>query len=276
MTTKTVLITGAAGQVGLALRHELRAHYRLRLADLRPADDLAAGETYVACDVTRAEDITRAMQGVSAVVHLAGYPVEGSWEQVIGPNLIGNINTFEAARAAGVKRMIYASTNHAVGFYPRSRKIDHRVMLRPDGRYGATKAFGELLAAQYWDKHGISSLCIRIGNLNLENQPPDRRRLAIWVSWRDLAQLVRIGIEHPDITFNVVYGISRNQRTWYDNSEAFRLGYAPQDDSESWAPAILAREAPPDPSDIGQRMMGGDICRMDFEGEIGRSEKVPT
>lgn len=271
---KQVLVTGAAGQVGTALRHELAGHYRLRLADLRPIADLRANEQFIACDVTDAEQIGAAMQGVDAVVHLAGFPVEGSWEQVIGPNLIGNINTFEAARRAGVRRMVYASTNHVVGFYPRSRTIDHRATPRPDGRYGATKAFGELLAAQYWDKHGIASLCIRIGNLNPENRPPDRRRLAIWISWRDLGQLVRIGLEHPEIGFNIVYGISRNTRAWYDNAAALRLGYAPQDDAEAWAAEILAREPPPDPGDIGQRMMGGDFCRIDYEGELGRSERV--
>jgi uronate dehydrogenase len=275
MNDKTILITGAAGQVGTALRHELRNHYRrLRLADLQPVADLQANEEAVICDVTQADQINRAMQGVDAVVHLAGYPVEGSWEQVVGPNLMGNINTWEAARSAGVKRMVYASTNHAVGFYPRSRTIDDRVMLRPDGRYGATKAFGELLAAMFWDKHGIASLCIRIGNINLDNRPLDRRRLSIWVSWRDLAQLVRIGIEHPEIAFNVVYGISGNKRAWYDNREAFRLGYKPHDDAETFAAEILAREPQADPTNVSQRMMGGDFCGMDYEGDPGRPEQV--
>ena len=276
MTDRTILITGAAGQVGTALRHELRNDFRLRLADLQPVRDLTNREEAVRCDVTVASEIAAAMQGVDGVIHLAGWPVEGSWEQVIGPNLIGNINTFEAARLAGVKRMVYASTNHAVGFYPRSSTIDHRVMLRPDSRYGATKAFGELLAAQYWDKHGISSLCIRIGNCNLDNRPLDKRRLSIWVSWRDLAQLARIGLEHPEISFNVVYGISGNKRAWYDNSEAFRLGYNPQDDSERYAAEILAREPAADPDDVGERMMGGSFCALDYEGDPKRPERVRT
>src|SRR5260370_37821663 len=167
-------------------------------------------------------------------------------------------NLFEAARRARVKRIIMATSNHAVGFYPRDRKIDHRVVPRPDSRYGVSKAFAEALASLYADKHGIGFLCIRIGNFG--SKPIDKRRLSIWISPRDLTQLVRIGLEHPAIRYEIVYGVSINQRSWYDNSNAERLGYRPQDDCEPYAEAVLAAEAgqPSDP--IAEQYQGGTVC----------------
>jgi uronate dehydrogenase len=132
-----------------------------------------------------------------------------------------------------------------VGFYRRDQVIDHRVYIKPDGRYGVSKVFGEALGSLYADKYGMQVFCMRIGNVN--PAPIDRRRLSIWISPRDMAQLVTIGIEHPDIRFEIVYGVSNNQRSWYDNSNALRLGYRPQDDSEAYATEVLAREKPGDP-----------------------------
>ncbi len=158
-----------------------------------------------------------------------------------------------------------ATSNHAVGFYPRAQTIDHRVVPRPDSRYGVSKAFSEALASLYADKHGIGFLCTRIGNFG--TKPIDSRRLAIWISPRDYTQLVRIGLEHPDIRFEIVYGVSGNKRSWYDNSNAYRLGYKPQDDSEPYAAEILAREAnqPKDP--VAERYQGGTFCAAEYDAE---------
>src|SRR5262249_41562747 len=186
---------------------------------------------------------------------------ESSWEAILQSNIGGTFNVFEAARRAGVKRIIVATSNHAVGFYPRDQTIDHRVVPRPDSRYGVSKAFAEALASLYADKHGISFLCTRIGNFGL--QPIDKRRLSIWISPRDYTQLVRIGLEHPDIRFEIVYGVSNNRRSWYDNSNAERLGYRPQDDSEPFAQAVLAAELPgADP--IAERYQGGTFCAAEY------------
>jgi hypothetical protein len=127
-----------------------------------------------------------------------------------------------------------ATSNHAVGFYPRSQTINHRVVPRPDSRYGVSKAFSEALASLYADKHGIGFLCTRIGNFG--TKPIDSRRLSIWISPRDYTQLVRIGLEHPDIRFEIVYGVSNNKRSWYDNSNAYRLGYKPQETASPMRP----------------------------------------
>ncbi len=241
---KTVLITGATGDVGTHLRRQLAGKYRLRLSDKRPLK-AAAGETFIKADVSKMADALRITRGVDAIVHLGGYSVEGPWEGILKANIIGCYNVFEAARRNGVKRILFPTSNHAVGFYRRDETIDHRVYPRPDSRYGVSKVFGEALGSLYADKYGMEVFMMRIGNVN--DRPLDKRRLSIWFSPRDLAQLVQIGIEHPGIRFEIVYGVSGNRRSWYDNANAERLGYRPQDDSEPFAPEILARHKPGHP-----------------------------
>ncbi len=237
---KTILITGAAGDVGTHLRNELAGSYMLCLSDIKPITKLAKGETFVRGDVGRLSDMQRVIKGVDAIVHLGGFAVEGPWDVILRANIIGCYNMFEAARVNGVKRILFATSNHATGFYRRDQKIDHRVYPKPDSRYGLSKVFGEQLGSLYADKYGMQVLCMRIGNVN--PAPADKRRLSIWISPRDLAQLVKIGVEHPDIRFEIVYGVSGNQRSWYDNSNAERLGYRPRDDAEAYAAAVLAKE----------------------------------
>jgi Nucleoside-diphosphate-sugar epimerases len=241
---KTVLITGATGDVGTHLRRELAGKYRLRLSDKRPLKP-AKGETFMRADVSRMADALRITKGVDAIVHLGGYSVEGPWEAILKANIIGCYNMFEAARRNRVKRVLFPTSNHAVGFYRRDHTIDHRIYPKPDSRYGVSKVFGEALGSLYADKYGMEVFMMRIGNVN--PRPIDKRRLSIWFSPRDLAQLVTIGIEHPDIRFEIVYGVSGNRRSWYDNSNAERLGYRPQDDSEAFAEEVLAKERPGDP-----------------------------
>jgi uronate dehydrogenase len=240
---KTVLITGAAGDVASYLRRELAGKYRLRLSDKRNLKK-TKGEEFIKADLSKMTDALKITKGVDAIVHLGGYSVEGPWEAIHKANIVGCYNLFEAARRNRVKRILFATSNHAVGFYRRDQTIDHRVYPKPDGRYGVSKVFGEALGSLYADKYGMEVFLMRIGNVN--PQPLDKRRLSIWLSPRDLAQLVSIGIDHPDIRFEIVYGVSGNQRSWYDNSNAVRLGYKPQDDAQTYAEAILAKEKPGD------------------------------
>jgi len=241
---KTVLITGAAGDVGTHLRRELAGRYELRLSDRRPLK-AQKGEKFLRADISKIADAMKITKGVDAIVHLGGYSVEGPWEAIHKANIVGCYNIFEAARKNKVKRILFATSNHAVGFYRRDQVIDHRVTIKPDGRYGVSKVFGEALGSLYADKYGMEVFLMRIGNVN--PQPLDKRRLSIWLSPRDLAQLVSIGIDHPEIRFEVVYGVSGNTRSWYDNSNATRLGYRPQDNAESFSQEVLAREKPGDP-----------------------------
>jgi len=241
---KTVLITGAAGDVGSYLRRELAGKYRLRLSD-KKALAKSKSETYMRADISKMADALKITRGVDAIVHLGGYSVEGPWEAIHKANIVGCYNMFEAARKNKVKRILFATSNHAVGFYRRDQTIDHRVYIKPDGRYGVSKVFGEALGSLYADKYGMQVYLMRIGNVN--PKPLDKRRLSIWISPRDIAQLVSIGIDHPDIRFEIVYGVSGNSRSWYDNSNAVRLGYQPQDNAEDFAREILAKEKPGDP-----------------------------
>jgi len=249
---KSVLITGAAGDVGSHLRRELAGKYALRLSDkrsLKPARD----EKFVRADISKMPDALKITKGVDAVVHLGGYSVEGPWKAIHEANIVGCYNVFEAARKNKVKRILFATSNHAVGFYRRAQTIDHRVYIKPDGRYGVSKVFGEALGSLYADKYGMQVFLMRIGNVNPE--PIDKRRLSIWLSPRDLAQLVQIGIDHPDVKFEIVYGVSGNKRSWYDNSNATRLGYRPLDNSEKYAEEILAKEKQGDP--LAELYQGG-------------------
>ena len=242
---KTILITGAGGGVGTLLRRELAGKYDFRLSDIRPIADLRDNATFAEGDIADGDAMLRVTKGVDAIVHLGGYSVEGPWDDILQANIVGCYNVFEAARQNGVKRILFATSNHAVGFYRRDETIDHRVYIKPDSRYGVSKVFGEALGSLYADKYGMEVFNMRIGNVG--ERPLDKRRLAIWFSPRDLAQLVTIGIEHPDIRFEIVYGVSGNTRSWYDNSNAYRLGYKPQDDAETYADEVLAKETPGDP-----------------------------
>jgi uronate dehydrogenase len=253
---KTILITGASGDVGTHLRRELAGRYRLRLSDKKNLDK-RKGETFMRADIAKMADAQRITKGVDAIVHLGGYSVEGPWPAILQANIVGCYNVFEAARRNGVRRILFPTSNHAVGFYRRDQTIDHRVYPKPDSRYGVSKVFGEALGSLYADKYGMEVFLMRIGNVN--PKPIDKRRLSLWLSPRDLAQLVSIGIDRPGIKFEIVYGISGNKRAWYDNANAARLGYRPRDDSEVFAEEILAKE-PPVTDPVAEAHQGGVFC----------------
>lgn len=234
---KTILLTGAAGGVARQVRPLLRQHYRLRLSDVKPVADRTEDETMVTAELGDVEALRTAIRGVDGILHLGGYSVESSWEVIHAANIVGCQNLFEAARLEAVKRIVFASTNHVVGFYRRDQTIGIDVPVQPDSRYGLSKAFGEALGALHARKYGAEVMSIRIGNIT--PAPIDARALAIWQSPRDFVQLVRIGLEHPDIRNEIVYGMSDNARAWWDNSNAHRLGYRPEDRSEYFAPEIL-------------------------------------
>jgi uronate dehydrogenase len=263
---KTILITGAAGDVGSHLRRELAGKYNLLLSDIKPVSALAAGEKFLRGDVARIADMLRITKGVDAIVHLGGFSVEGPWQVILRANIVGCYNLFEAARRNGVKRVLFASSNHATGFYKRDEKIDHRVYPKPDSRYGVSKAFGEQIGSLYADKYGMEVFCMRIGNVTVA--PPDKRRLSNWISPRDFARLVSVGIDNPDIRFEIVYGVSDNTRTWYDNSNAYRLGYKPQDNAERFAADVLAKEKPGDPR--AEMFQGGNFVFAEIGGDPSR------
>jgi uronate dehydrogenase len=266
MAMQNVLVTGAAGGIGTHLRKLLKPIYSgLTLSDMKTPAGLAADERFTPADLTKPEEVDRICQGVEGIVHLGGYSVEGPWDAILNANIIGCYNLFEAARKAGVKRIIFASSNHAVGFYPRTTTIDTDVVARPDSRYGVSKLFGEGLGALYAYKHGIGVTSIRIGNVN--DEPIDPRRLSIWLKPEDLVRLIRIGLERPGLVYEVVYGVSDNARSWYDNSHARSLGYVAEGQSEAYAERVLTAAAAPQdtPAEFYQ---GGQFCGDEYSADF--------
>lgn len=260
-------MTGAAGGVATLIRPHLRQiTSELVLSDRGDLDDLQDGEVSMPADLTDLSSMERLLEGADGLIHLGGQSVEADWETVLNANIIGLHNIYEAARRQGCKRIIFATTNHVVGFYRRQQIIDHTVMPRPDSRYGVSKAFGEALGRMYADKYGLRFLNIRIGNVG--DKPLDIRRLSIWVSPGDLTQLIQIGLTHPDLHFEVVYGASKNARAWWDNSNAYRLGYEPKDRAEDHADVAHAVSAAQPDDPITAQFQGGTFCAHEFAGDV--------
>jgi nucleoside-diphosphate-sugar epimerase len=249
---KRVLITGAAGHIGRSLATHLDERYALRLMYHRTVPEWhreaaeQARQSGVPVAVDGAHEVTvgdtgdvrsieRACLGVDAVVDLAADPrVPAPWESILQNNLIGTRNVFEGARLAGVRKVVFASSNHATGYYEKEGVYTTPEMpVRPDSYYGVSKAYGEALGRFFVDEYGMSVVCLRIGSF--QPRPRNARMLSTWLSERDAAQLVWRAIE-ADVPFAVVYGISNNTRAYWDLGSARELlGYAPEDDAESYA-----------------------------------------
>jgi uronate dehydrogenase len=276
---KTVAITGAAGLVGSGLRKELlELGYRLVLLDRRPIEDCSDQERSAVVDVRDQEKLTGLLQGCDAVVHLAACTTDAPWPEQVALSIEGTISLFDAARAAGVRRVVYSSSHHIVGFHSRAEPISDQVELRPDSRYGVGKAFGEAIGAMYAYKYDMQVFSIRIGNVN--TRPIDRRRLGSWLSWRDLGQLVSIGIEHPGIVFDIVYGISDATGRNYDNSSAYRLGYRPNDTSEPFESDVVKEDPVPEPGSPAaespaELTLGGMFSAAEYVGSSERLRASP-
>lgn len=263
---KRVLVTGAAGGVAGWLRGLLPQIYPdIVWSDRVEPKGLGADERFVRADLTNPAEVEAACSGIEGIVHLGGHSVEGPWETILQANIIGCHNLFEAARKCGVKRVVFASSNHAVGFYPRAKTIGNEVIPRPDSRYGVSKVFGEALGALYAYKHGIGVTSLRIGNVN--DQPIDRRRLSIWIEPKDLVQLIRIGLERPGLVYEVMYGVSDNARSWYDNANAARLGFRPDGRSEDYAAEVLAAQASAAADPVAEHYQGGSFCADEYSAD---------
>ncbi|WP_035845046.1 NAD-dependent epimerase/dehydratase family protein [Kitasatospora azatica] len=259
---RTVLLTGAAGGVGTILRTELPSYgYRLRNFDRAP---VPGDPEAITADLLDSEALAAAMAGVDAVVHLAGIPLEAEFADLLAANIDGTYRVYEAARAAGVRRVVYASSNHAVGFTERPEPgelVPVETELRPDTYYGLSKCFGENLASLYADRHGIDTVSIRIGSCF--EHPETVRQLATWLSPGDCGRLVHAALSAPVSGHRVVYGISANTRAWWDLAPARALGYQPQDDAEVFAAKLIAEYGELSEDDVEFRYIGGDFTRME-------------
>jgi uronate dehydrogenase len=260
-----LLLTGAAGGLGQALRPRLKANCKI----LRSADRVAFGlageqeELFIA-DLADASAVMGMMQGVDAVVHLGGVSTEAAFEPILQGNILGVYNLYEAARKQGVKRIVFASSNHVTGFYKQSETITASHPPRPDSLYGVSKAFGEDLSRFYFDRYGIETACVRIGSSFPE--PKDRRMLATWLSFDDLHRLITACLTTPVLGHSIIFGMSNNAVTWWDNSQANHIGYKAQDSSDVFKDAVYARTQAPDVSSpVAQFQGGGFVQAGPFE-----------
>lgn len=258
---KKIVLTGAAGRLGSHLREPLS-----KLADELVSSDLADdigtlydGETYVKADLTSLDDMTALLEGADMVVHFGAYGDEAPFDTILGPNIIGAYNVWEAAYKNGVRRVVYASSIHAVGMHAKNDFIGTDAPHRPDTFYGLAKCFAEDLASMYWDKRGIESVCMRIlSAANVGNQ----RAVGSWLSYDDLIQLVTRAIDTPVTGFAVIYGVSNNDRAPVDNAKASFLGYRPKDNAEQFASEVFAQGGVLDSQDVGNMCHGGPFASV--------------
>ena len=251
-----LLLTGAAGGLGRVLRPRLKACCDvLRVSDLAPLSPADEGEEVVQAALQDKDAVVSLLQGVSAVVHLGGLSTEQPFEDILQSNILGTYHVYEAARLQGVRRIVYASSNHVTGYYTQRETIDPKMPPRPDGYYGVSKAFGESLAQFYFDRYGIETVSMRLGSSFPE--PRDRRMLATWLSYDDLDRLVMAALTAPVVGHTVLYGMSDNRLTWWDNTSASHIGYRAKDSSERFRPAIEAGQPSIDPAAPEALYQGG-------------------
>jgi uronate dehydrogenase len=259
--TKPVLLTGASGNLGRMLAKALAAEgWTMRLTDITPFPDaIPAGATFTRADLNDGVTISRLAEGCAAIVHLGGVSVERPFEEVLGPNIRGLYHIYEAARREHA-RVIFASSNHSIGFHERTESIGADTQFLPDGFYGLSKAYGELMGRLYWFKHGVESVFIRIGSCFPE--PVNARMLSTWLSYPDLARLVVRCVRTEKVGCRVVWGASANQRmTWWRDDDREAVGWAPLDSADPYS-GQLSGTVSDDP--IEERYMGGNFCALDY------------
>lgn len=255
-----LLLTGAGGGLGKVMRPRLATLCKtLRVSDIVPFGDAGPHEECVQCDLGNAAAMLELVRGCDAVIHLGGVSVEGPYAPILNANILGVHNLYEAARIHGLKRIFFASSNHAIGFHKQTTALDGRSALRPDGNYGVSKAYGEMTAQFYWDRYGIETVSARIGSSF--PKPVDRRMMCTWLSYDDLFALLQSSISAPQVGHTVVYGASANKQSWWNNDHAAHLGWIPKDTSEIFREEIeaLPPVAADDPVSIYQ---GGKFTAM--------------
>jgi uronate dehydrogenase len=258
---RRLLLTGAAGGLGQVLRKGLAPYAQ----QLRSSDKVDPGPAYqdeevVVCDLADKEGVHRLVAGVDAIAHFGGVSTEGPFEPILQSNIVGVYNIYEAARKHGVKRVVFASSNHVIGFYRQTDRIDADDPVRPDGFYGVSKAFGENLSSFYHDRYGIETVCLRIGSSFPEVK--DRRMLSTFLSYDDLIELVRASLFAPKAGHTIIFGVSDNSTAWWDNSKAAHIGFKPRDHSDAQRARVEAANPPLDPSHPARVYQGGVFTAM--------------
>jgi len=271
MTRPTrILLTGAGGRAGQALRPILREQYdHVLLTDIKTISDCQGVESFQQGDISDFEFVSSLVSPSDGIVHLAGLVgAHPTFEESIAPNYIGTHNVFRAAVDSGIRNVVYASSHHTVGFMKRGEKIDHMTAPRPNSEYALSKAFGESAASYFADNFGLNILSIRIGYIG--SDASTERRLHTWISDRDLAQLVAIGLQADELGHQIVYGVSDCDEPFFDNRNAVRLGYRPQDHSRDAATSRTVLDLKPDLNTIEEGLVGGGFAAVGFAGNKSR------
>lgn len=261
---KRLLITGAAGRIGSLMRTRLASLAdTLRLSDIVDLGEAAPNEELVPCDLSDPDATDALVEGCDGIVHLGGIANDDTWPRISAANIDGTYNVFEAARVHGKPRIVFASSNHATGMYLASERLTGATPPKPDGPYGLSKAFGESIANMYFVKHGVESASVRIGSFAPE--PRNRRMLSTWMSSEDFALLVERVFKVPHLGCPVVYGVSNNDASWWDNSPVNYLGWRPRDNAEHFRAKIEAETEP-------------DVPHTPYQGSVNalRAPEKPT
>lgn len=260
-----IVLTGAAGALGHELRPALATLAdAVVLTDMAEVTNLAGHETFVEADLADMAAVESLCEGADMIVHFGASADEASWDTILQSNIIGTYNVYEAAARAGARRVIYASSIHSVGMYPKTHTLGVDDPHRPDTFYGLSKCFAEDLARMYWEKKGLESVCLRI--YSCQPEPANARALGSWLSYDDLRQLVSRSIDTPVVEFTIAWGVSDNDRVPVDNTAASHLGYRPKDNAESHAAEHLPHY--PDPQDPMFARHGGPFAIVPL-GESG-------
>jgi uronate dehydrogenase len=231
---KRILMTGAAGGLGKVLRDRIKPWAEVvRLSDIADMGEARPGEELVQCDLSDKAAVMKLMEGVDAVLHFGGISTEAPFEAIMQANILGVANLYEAAHKQGVKRLMFASSNHAIGYYRTTDMLDANMPTRPDSMYGISKVFGEQMSRYYYDRFGLETVCIRIGSSF--PQPANKRMMSTYLSYDDLTELLRCSLFAPRVGHTIVFGMSDNDSVWWDNRYAAHLGYRPKDSSSQFA-----------------------------------------
>jgi len=255
---KRLLITGANRGLGAVCRERL-SHLAetIRISARKSLDPVLPHEEVVLGDLSDQDAVEEMVKGCDGIVHMGGQSIEAAWDTIRASNIDGMYHLYEAARKHGQPRIIFASSNHAIGFYKQSERIDANVPTRPDSLYGVSKVFGEAIARMYYDKFGIETATIRIGSCFPE--PVDHRMLSTWMSYDDFIRLIERIFAVPRLGCPIIYGASANQATWWDNRETAYIGWQPEDSSEIFREQLDARMSPPPADDPRALYQGGSF-----------------
>lgn len=272
LPAKPVLLTGASGNLGRQLAAYLGGlGWTLRLTDIAPfPDPIPAGSSFTRLDLTDGMGVLRLAEGCGMILHFGGISVEKPFAEVLGPNISGLYHIYEAARREGA-RVLFASSNHAIGFHERSERLDDDCQLLPDGYYGLSKAYGEMMGRMYWFKHGVENINVRIGSCFPE--PTEQRGLSTWLSFADLCRLCECATLAPATGSCVIWGASKNSRSFWGRDSRDLLGWEPLDSADAFENKVLGKVSD---NPVTERYQGGGYTAMDYtrtsmaEGKIFR------